>query len=177
LNNINTTIVFFGKNEMNDSQNWLAFYNYTKKLANEIGCPINFIGSEFTGSKIAKVSKEKLLINALERNKQIKEGLSLYHLLDEVEIDSNLYNLYCCRAEDYLFLSISKSIYNNISEELIDSIISELSKYIEYDFIEIFELDKEEIEENYICNRFEFEEDEVDEDLQSLKIIKTIKKI
>lgn len=144
-----TSIVLYGEIDKLDTNKWLKFYNYSKKLCTEMSFEPNYIGligEEFKTGKVLTIRRtEKRLLKSITNGNSLT-SMSLYSLPDEFTQAAFDYNFYISRnlnehnqKPSKIILTLPTEIYEKINT---DCVISNLKDFIQFKEGEIFDLSR-----------------------------------
>ncbi|WP_163538047.1 hypothetical protein [Gracilibacillus sp. YIM 98692] len=147
MTEMTTSIVLYGEMDKMDTNKWLKFYKYSKKLSSELSFEPNYIGligEDFKSGKVLTIKRtEKRLLKSLS-NGSCLTSMELYSLPDDFKQAAFDYNFYLARIVNEINHKPSKIILTVPTEmyEIIntDSVISNLKEFIQFKEGEIFEL-------------------------------------
>lgn len=100
MSEMTTSIVLYGEIDKCDTNRWIDFYNYSKKIAYELSFEPNYIGLIGEGFKSGKLlttkRTEKRLLKSLANGSSLS-SMALYSLPDEYKQAAFDYNFYLGR--------------------------------------------------------------------------------
>lgn len=142
-NVIRTSITLYGEVQL-DAAKWLEWFDYTKRLNDEIGYNPNYVGisgKSFKSGSILTIAKaEKRFKKAVEAGEYF-DSLDVYSLPEEFKqaaFDYQTYMVrYCSYEPHHVTITLNQEDYSKIDE---DKVIEDLKKFIKFSEGQIFEM-------------------------------------